>query len=135
MNCINVENHSRCLFQSLDTSTVEQFLLKDAYLKYSFVQELIYQKLLKTFKAVNVICIFSDLRIQRDTRSWVNRQAYNFSHRVDYEYIVIISFPFLVFLGCHYSCSWQYAETISSADNSCIYGNLVSTLPTIITLI
>ena len=58
------------------------FCSKTLIYKYSFDQELIYQKKLKTFNAVNARCIFSDFRIQRDAWSWFNRQAYNFSHRV-----------------------------------------------------
>ena len=35
-----METNSLCLFQSLHTSTVEQFLLKDAYLKVQLCQRI-----------------------------------------------------------------------------------------------
>ena len=52
----------------------------------------------QTSKAVNARCILSDFRIQRDTRSWVNRQAYNYSHMVGKTHDTYMLY-FLGFLG------------------------------------
>ena len=94
--CINMETHLRYLFKSLYISTLGLFfarrhrrrvMSKDGHVGNSS----------KTFQAVNARCIFSDFMIWKDTRSWINKQAYNDSLRVSLDYMILICTSLLGF--------------------------------------
>lgn len=63
-----METHSRCLFQSLYTSTVEQFLLKDAYLKVQLCQRIDMSKMAHKLPKQSMPDVYSVILQYKETQ-------------------------------------------------------------------